>query len=251
MEVRFRGPPQGWTALRWEVGVVFVGIVLALGAQQLADALYWRGQAAQAKRAIEAELLQHEADGYERLAVQRCLKGQLTALSRRLAAHRGEWRAMPMVVQQKGDWNATQQVMPTAYRAPNRLWLNEAWETARSSGSLDHLPDLTVAAYAEAYTRAMRNYRSQQDEDQAAARLAALAVDGPISDVSRIELMGALSQVDRANSSIENATIQELAMLRPLLADIPRDVREAGVAVRMKDQRGFRGGCVTSLTLKA
>jgi len=246
----FRGPPQGWAALRWEVGVVFVGIVLALTAQQLADTLYWRGQASQAKRAIEQELLQHEADGYERLAVQHCLRGQLVALSQRLAAHRGEWRAMPMIVQQKGDWQATQMVVPSAYRAPIRLWPNEAWETARSSGALNHLPDRTVAAYAEAYTLAMRNFRLQQDEDSAASKLVALAVDGPISDGARIELLGALSQIDRANSGMENATIQELDILRPLLNHVPRQTREAGVAKRMKDQRGFRGECVESLKFK-
>lgn len=250
MGVRFPQPPQGWTALAWEVGVVFVGIALALGAQQLADMLYWRGQAAQAKRAIEQELLQHEMDGYERLAVQRCLRNQLAILSQRLATPRGEWQAMPMIVQQKGDWQATQMVVPSAYRAPIRLWPNEAWETARSSGALNHLPDRTVATYAEAYTRAMRIYRLQQDEDSAASKLVALAVDGPIGDESRIELLGALGLIDRANSGMENAAIQELDILRPLLKDVPSSKRDAGVAKRMKDQRGFRGACVRTLKFK-
>ncbi len=250
MGERFRGPPQGWAVLRWEVGVVFVGIVLALGAQQLADTLYWRGQAAQAKRAIEQELLQHEADAYERIAVQPCLKGQVAALSKRLATHRGEWTAMPMIVRQKGDWRATQDVLPSAYRSPNRLWPAEAWATARSSGALNHLPDSTVGLLAEAYTRAARIDILEEDEAQASSMIAALAFDGPISDGVRVELLGLLSLVDRANSSVETAASQELKTLGQILSTVPSAEREAAITKRIRDQRGFRGACVLPLKLE-
>lgn len=250
MGVRFAGPPQGWAALRWEVGVVFVGIVLALGAQQLADLLYWRGQAVQAQRNIEAELLEHERDGYERIAVQPCMRGQLAALSARLSSSDGQWKAMPMVVSPHGVSEVASKVIPTAYRAPERLWLDEAFKTAQETGALSHLPDELVASYGQAYQRARQAFVLQGLEEEAAAQLSPLAIDGKISSDARFGLFASLSKVDHANGYLENNVRQELTILSSLLRTVPLPIREAGVRDRVKNQQKFRGACVTPLRLQ-
>lgn len=253
MGVRFPQPPQGWTALRWEVGVVFVGIVLALSAQQLADTLYWRGQAAQAKRNIEAELLQHERDGYERLAVQRCLRGQLAALMGQLSTADRNWKAMPMTINMIGlsqNVQAARRVFPVAYRAPIRLWRDDAFETARANGALNYLSDETVAHYVEIYARGRGSVALQDREAEAASELSVLAYDGKLDATARMRLIAALGVVDDANSRIENNTRQALDELRMALRDVPRETREAGVAERVQGQQEFRGNCVLSLTFK-
>lgn len=253
MKVRFPQPPQGWTVVRWEVGVVFVGIVLALGAQQLADALYWRGQAAQAKRNIEAELLQHEQDGYERLAVQRCLKGQLAALMGQLSTTDRDWKAMPMTINMIGlspTTQAARRVFPVAYRAPIRLWRDDAFETARANGALNYLSDETVAHYAEIYTRGGSSVALQDREAEAASQLSVLAYDGRLDATARMRLIAALSVVDDANSRIENNARQVLDELRMALRDVPRETRAAAVAERIEGQQEFRGNCVLPLTLR-
>lgn len=250
MGVSLPQPPQGWAALRWEVGVVFVGIGLALGAQQVADMLYWRAQATQAQRNIEAELLEHEKDGYERLAVQPCMRGQLAALSKQLIASTGEWKAMPMQVSPQGVSEVAMKVIPSAYRAPERLWLDESFKTAQTTGALNHMPNRLVASYAQAYQRARRIYSLQDNEEDGAARLAPLAIDGTISAEARLDLFAALSKVDRANSFMENGARQELALLQRLLRTVPVSVREAGVRERVETQQKFRGACVSPLRLK-
>lgn len=253
MGVRFPQPPQGWTALRWEVGVVFVGIVLALSAQQLADTLYWRGQAAQAKRNIETELLQHERDSYERLAVQRCLKGQLAALMSQLSITDSNWRAMPMTINMIGLSPATQaaiRVFPVAYRAPIRLWRDDAFETARANGALNYLSDKTVAHYAEIYTRGRSSVALQDREAEAASQLSVLAYDGRLDATARMRLIAALSVVDDANSRLENNARQALDELRLALRDVPRETRAAAVAERIEGQQEFRGSCVLPVTFK-
>lgn len=250
----FGQPPQGWAALRWEVGVVFVGIVLALLAQQVADTLYWRGQAAQARRNIEQELLQHERDGYERLAVQRCLKNQLTALMNRLTVTDGNWKAMPMTVNMFGlsqSVQAARRALPAAYRAPNRLWRDDAFETARANGALNYLADATVASYSEIYTRGKSTLALQDREAQAASELSALAYDGSLDATARVRLMAALSLVDDSNSRIENNMRQALDELRIALRTVSRERRVEGVADRIKGQQEFRGRCVLPLTFNA
>lgn len=251
MAMRFLGPPQGWAALRWEVGVVFVGIVLALLAQQIVDAVYWREQAAQAKRNIEAELLEHERDGYERRAVTPCLKNQLVLLSTRLEANRGNWRAVRMIVYPSGIATVADKVAPTAYRGPTRLWIDEAYKTAQSTGALNHLPTQLVADYAGIYRRSRRSIEIQDIEEEAANQLSALAVDGEITTNSRTAFFGAIARADYASSYMETSLIAKLEILDRVLRDVPIERRQKNIADAIASQRKFRGSCVLPLQMKS
>jgi len=250
--MRFKLPrlPHGWRAFFGEVGIIVLGVLIALGAQQLVEDWQWRRQAEQAKHAIEAELMLQEVDGYERLAVQPCLRGQIRKLYGGLKRHQGHWKATPMVVRQDHHPGAAQRVVDAAYRAPGRLWFDEAWETARSSGALNHLPDRLVADYAEAYNRGTRIFQVGESEAAAASSLSALAVDGAIDNDSRVRLIGALAQVDRDNSYIEITVREELKKLSTVLRDIPRRQREEAIAARIRNQNELRGGCVLQLRLQ-
>lgn len=249
--MRFEGPPQGWAALRWEVGVVFVGIVLALIAQQIVDSIYWRGQAARAKHNIEEELLDHERDAYERRAVTPCLKDQLVRLSARLKDGRRQWTAMPMIVYPSGVGNVANKVTPTAYRAPTKLWIDEAFKTAQSTGALNHLPNLLVADYGGIYRRSRRSIEIQDIEEEAANRLSALAVDGEISPDARLDLFAALARVDYASSYMETSLVAEVEFLARALKDVSYERRRKNVDEAIASQRQFRGQCVLLLKLKA
>lgn len=248
--IRLPEPPHGWRGLFWEVAVVVVGVLLALGAQQIADTLYWRSQAANAKQNIEAELLEHERDGYERRAVLPCLKNQLVLLSERLSANPTGWIAVPMRVYPSSDIpTVAEKVTPTAYRAPTRLWIDEAFKTAQSSGVLNHLPDRLVAEYSGIYRRSRRSIEIQDIEEEAANQLSALAVDGVIPPESRIQLFSALARADYASSYMETSLITKLEMLNKVLGDVPIERRRRNVEQAVANQRKFRGPCVLPLKL--
>ena len=229
--------------------MVVIGVLLALGAQQIADTLYWRGQAADAKRNIEEELLEHERDGYERRAVLQCLKNQLVELSKQLSAHPTRWAANPMIVYPSGVPTVAEKVTPTAYRAPTRLWIDEAFKTAQSTGVLNHLPDRLVAEYSGIYRRSRRSIEIQDIEEEAANQLSALAVDGEITPQSRIHLFSALARADYASSYMETSLISKLEMLDRVLKDVPIERRRRNVEEAVALQRKFRGQCVLPLRL--
>lgn len=250
MRLRIPRPSHGWRAFGWEIGVVAIGVALAIGAERLVQQYNWNQDARQASEAIEAELTEHQLDAIERLAVQPCLKRQLSALYEALIVHSGgKWTGMPMQVRQEGTQTAQKRVVTAAYRAPERLWLREAWETARSSGALSHMPDSAVAKYAQAYHRGRQILELQAEENAAAARLSPLAVDGAIDPHSRAQLLGALAETDHANAYIEFATAQDLRLLRELLKDQSRDAVDQAVDDRIASQRRFRGSCVLPLKL--
>jgi hypothetical protein len=251
MRFRISTPSYGWNAFAWDVAIVALGVALAIGAERIVQRFYWSADARQASETIKAELTEHEVDAIERLAVQPCLKQHLNALYERLRTHPGgDWASMEMALTRVGLDTAAQHVAAQAYRAPERLWLDEAWQAARVNGALGHLPASEVTSFAEAYNRGDRMRQLQTEEKLAAARLAALAVDGPIDLHSRTELLGALAQVDHANSSMERSALQVLDYLRPVLADLPQEEVDRAIAQRIAIQRRFRGSCVRSLRLK-
>src|SRR5579859_6465385 len=96
-----------------------------------------------------------------------------------------------MIVAHMPDKDVAQRTTTTtAYRAPERLWVSEAWQTARANGSLNFLPEGTVSAFAQSYNRGDRILELQREENDAAADLAPLAVNGPLGTQERASLLG-------------------------------------------------------------
>src|SRR5438045_3169111 len=245
MHVHLPKPLHGWREFAGEVGIIVVGVLIALGAQQVVEHIHSRQSARQAVHAMQGELAVQEVDAMEGLAVPPCLAGQLNALAAKLYAFRGGmWKGMPMIVNQASDRDAQQRTVIAAYRAPERLWVSEAWQTARSNGSLDTLPDAAVSEYAQEYNRGNRILTLQMQENEPAARLAPLAVDGPISADERASMLGAIAAVDRANAGMEYQARYLVAELRPLLSEVPKTKIDREVAAMVAAQREFRGKCV-------
>ena len=62
-------PPHGWGAVAWELLIVTLGVLIALGAQQLIETASWREKVASAKHSIDFEIndqldYAEEAAGY-------------------------------------------------------------------------------------------------------------------------------------------------------------------------------------------
>ena len=243
-------PRGGWRDFLREISIIFIGVVLALGGERLVQQYNWRQDARQASDSIKAELAEHRIAALERLAVQPCLKGQLKSLYGKLAAHRGGvWKGMPMVVNQQDSLGAQQRVVSYAYRSPEPPWVDEAWQIARFTGALNHLPSDDVARYARVYRLSNRYLAMQDEENLAAARFNMLAIDGEIDTKERGELLGALAQADHANAYLELGARQQLQFLEPLLRDLPRAQVDRAIAEGMATQRTLRGSCVQTLKL--
>ena len=56
MDVRLPKPLHGWREFAGEVGVIVLGVLIALGAQELVQELQWRSEVKQTREALDAEL---------------------------------------------------------------------------------------------------------------------------------------------------------------------------------------------------
>lgn len=232
-----------------ELIVVMLGVLLALGAENWAQNQEWAEQAKVAKLMIDSELAEARLDAAERLAVQPCLRGQIGALNDQLLQSGASWVGMPVKFSSSASISRFNYELRPAYRAPTRLWRNDAWETAISSDVLRHMPASAVAGYSQVYRRMSRMRDDQEREAAAAARMTVLSNDLLLEHASRLLMLDALAQVDRANASLEAAALQLVDIARPLLAGHRAEEAQREVRVMINNQREARGDCVRSLRL--
>src|SRR5206468_2691927 len=81
-------PLHGWRALVGEVGIIVIGVLIALGAEQAVEAWHWHNQAKDARNALHSEVGDDNLpQAYARLALAPCIDRKLTDLQSALDSH--------------------------------------------------------------------------------------------------------------------------------------------------------------------
>jgi hypothetical protein len=78
-------PPHGWNAVAWELGIVTLGVLIALGAQQLAQWLTDRSTAAETRADFTNELNSDLMSIQLRQSIEPCIERRLDELRAILA----------------------------------------------------------------------------------------------------------------------------------------------------------------------
>lgn len=81
MQVQLPKPLHGWRAFAGEVGIIVLGVLIALGAGQLVDAWQWREKVRRAESSMRLELAEDNGpQAYGRLLIGKCLDQQITRI---------------------------------------------------------------------------------------------------------------------------------------------------------------------------
>lgn len=82
MHVHLPKPLHGWRAFAGEVGIIVLGVLIALGAEQFVEALHWRHEVRETRTAINAEVSHDLAALKFRLNQRECVDHRLAELDR-------------------------------------------------------------------------------------------------------------------------------------------------------------------------
>jgi hypothetical protein len=242
MRLRLPKPLHGWRAFAGEVGIIVLGVLIALGAQQVVEELQWRSEARATEAALEEEIMDGVEVATERIAVSTCLRTRIAELGNELARSRGEWRGDPMRL--GGQTDANSGVLPPAYRAPRRYLRMDTWETAKNKGVLDHLPRGRVAAYSAIYTQLAHMQQLSDIERGEVPALAMLSYDGPLDAESRTHAIDSLAQLDSINSHLVLGARNLISAAEGLQLEYS-PAQKKDVAAIIQRLRIVYGDCVT------
>jgi hypothetical protein len=189
-------PLHGWRAFGGEVGIIVIGVLIALAAQQVVEAWQWRQQVKQAKEQLRNELTAITMEAYVRLVISSCVSRDLNEIATRLNRPSMNWSGM--------GGNA-----PTVIRVPYRPRVRngqisaEAWNNAMATGIVNHFPYSEVGTLSTIYAYAKQLRDDERAESEAAAKLSPLAANSPLSPETRIAMLQTVNELQRMNWEIQ------------------------------------------------
>jgi hypothetical protein len=213
MHLHMPKPLHGWRALAGEVGIIVVGVLIALGAEQIVEAMHWRMQAAEARTALRDEIGRDNLpQAYTRLAIAPCLSAKLDQLDAALAAHMDRRQFIALA---------------QSYRPPNRGWDDEAWQAVIGTGVLSHGGAGELISWSKPYRIIVGLRPQNQAESDEAIDLAAISpAVGPMTSGEDDRTVTALHRLHEREQRLE-------IMSRVLI----QEARETSVVMNDREQR--------------
>jgi hypothetical protein len=180
-------PPHGWNAVGWELGIVTLGVLIALGAQQVADEFHWRSEVHDFRKAVKAEISGDLATYTYRRDENLCMVARLDELQRWL-----------------DSWRARRPLKLTGpIGNPNSLVIRTGVWDSRDADTVAHMSLSEKLEYGSLYTEFANNETHRLDER--AAWLELSNYDGA-TELDHQDLMRLQGLITRARMRLSRMT---------------------------------------------
>ena len=204
-------PPNGWAAVTWELAIVTLGVLIALGAEQLVQNAHQRREADEANLAIRGELEQNMAKLRSRWEMRQCVEKRLDELQT-LINSAGAGAAI-----ETPNWVG---------RPP--FWTMQAarWQASSQAGRAAKLPAGDLALYGSMYSYMANVSAAMVEEQDDWARLRSLETLGRLTPEMAFQLAQTVHQARYINWRMgvwttQLQTLSDRLGLRAVANDIP------------------------------
>lgn len=136
MHVKLPKPLHGWREFAGEVGVIVLGVLIALGAQQLIDDWQWRHKTSATRDALGREAADNLSAAIQRSQQQPCVEQRLKEVVAIFAAHKA---GNPI------------QIRRPIGRPVSYYGRTDTWQVEIASQALSHMPLDEKLAFATAF----------------------------------------------------------------------------------------------------
>jgi len=208
MPIHVPKPLHGWREFAGEVGVIDLGVLIAIALEQLVEIIHWNNQIGEARTALHQEMAHTNKAFAFRVAAHDCIAARLTRLNaiiERAAKHDPQPRI--------GD------ILPDVGNALS----NNVWETSRSAQTLAHFGRDQLRLYGVYYMQVtnVQAFMGQEVQDWGILKVLKGDPDrlGPI-DIAGLRV--AINHATFENDIIAGIAQDELDTSRQLGVDVPR-----------------------------
>lgn len=134
MHVHLPKPLHGWREFIGEVGIIVVGVLIALGAEQVVENFHWRHEVEAGREAVRENLVGSVRQSFEREAMSRCLAQRLQYVATILDQASNSGRLPP--------------AGPIGNPA-KRIWQLQSWDSMVASQVATHFPKQEMIALGD------------------------------------------------------------------------------------------------------
>ena len=222
-------PIHGWRELLGEIGIIVVGVLIALAAEQAVEWLHWRHKVAEAEDALRLELRDDDLpQAYVRAAIGNCLAARLDRIEAAVDA---------------GQDRQEIAALSGAFVPPIRTWDMEAWRAMLAGDVAGHMSAERAVRWSNPYRMIPRLSENNGAElEQLAVLRAGGRRRGPPSELERERVLVAVQHLRIANRSMANASRVMLAGAHGAGVDMA----PSGKAPILTRLRAIYGDCVVT-----
>ena len=202
MHVHLPKPLHGWREFIGEVGIIVLGVIIAISIEQLVEAIHWRSEVGTARIALAEDIERSNQAFAFRVAAHDCIGKRIAFLTQIIerVAKREPVPALGLVMPDIGNG------LPS-----------NAWETSRSSQTLPHFERQTLHLYGAYFLQVGNVSRFMERESGDWGILGVLEGDparlGPLDVVG---LRVAIRHTTFENDLIADIAGEELATAKEL-----------------------------------
>jgi hypothetical protein len=202
-------PLHGWREFAGEVGIIVIGVLIALGAEQGVEAVHWHYQVQEARDALGYEIADSIGQSDERLVFSPCLDKRLDDIAIMVS---GSFRSghLPPVGAIGGP--------------PYRTWLTNVWATTMAGQIASHFRRYDLTQLGDFYEFVRHADAESRTEMSDWSTLRSIVGPGrPVTSDEAALLLRTVEDARRANRliSISAVRMRELADRAPLEYDRP------------------------------
>jgi hypothetical protein len=226
-------PLHGWRSFFGEVGVIVLGVLIALAANAFLDARQWDEKTRAAEESMRLELAEDDGpQAYGRLVVAPCLDAQI------LRIHDASGHAAADELRK----------LVSAYNPPFRVWDNEAWKVVLASDVGSHMDPDRLVQWSSPY-RLMPGLTdaNAKERDVVVDLHEALPPTGEPAAADLQAVRRSSAELRRLNFQFYRASQLILARSRAAGADVSQALRME----MLKEARGYYGSCARPPNLVA
>lgn len=203
-------PLHGWRQFAGEVGIIVLGVLIALGAEALFQNWQWHRRADESRERLRAEVSHAFVVAEERVATEQCVDEQLNRIEDAVLASGTSMRPLPLY-REKGEIN-----LAYVFRAPSRIWPDSAWQSVIAEGLLAHLNPDERKWLPVHYSEKTRLDLLNTEENAAVGDLAALWKPLPLDAQTKSSFVRVIEQERHRNEAFASISRQMMNMIRDL-----------------------------------
>jgi hypothetical protein len=195
MHFRVPKPLHGWREFAGEVGIIVIGVLIALGAEQVVETIHWRHEVSLFRNSVDHEMANNLGTYTYRMKENACVDARLRDLDRLLAS----WRAGHPLA------------LTGPIGAPSSLSLETSVWQSRDANIVTHMPMRERMAIGRMYDEFANNEEHRLDEREAWLELGEF---NGASDLDHADLMRLQGLINRARYRQAHITLNAMTYLK-------------------------------------
>lgn len=169
-------PSMGWKAFWSEILIVFLGVLIALAANEAVQNWSWRNKVQDGEVRMRPDMEYVFNLAAEQYATEPCVQAQLVTLSQKLAQSESNWAPVTVYVEDNVRY---------VVRIPNRTQTFQVWDSLIADGTATRFARERQSTYGFISSRLVRAQNLNDEANELGWRLLALGQSMVLSDDAR------------------------------------------------------------------